>query len=189
MNQKVNNILSMIAMCLIVLTVILFVLSLCIDYSSKKNIKDINSVMENKQEGSLAYIDITNLSKPFATSKETTDTYYFAYDGKYYYVIFMNEKQYEGIKDNKKIRLEGIATKTDDSIKKIVISYYNDLVNNDNNKIELLNYDSVFGAYHLDMTKKHTNKSIKFKKFSLMSALITLLTLIFMLINKKKNTI
>ena len=145
--------------------ILISVILIYMDIKKHDNLSPLKDVMLEKKEGNLTYIDITNLSNAFAISNDTTNTYYFVYDGKYYYVAYMSKKQFNRLnkKEIKSEKIVGKATRTDDSIKNIVVDYYNMLISDDDaNKLDIKDYDKLFGIYYIDMTNVYSKNEIIF---------------------------
>lgn len=123
---------------------------------SNEKILDFKQILsENStKEEQLAYLDIKIITDDFAGYDDEDDAFYFASDGKYLYIVYLDKYVYEDIvnttKNNKTYRVKGYTDKIDNDLKDIAIKEWN-LVETEN-KLTNENFYSIFGNLYLDQT-------------------------------------
>ena len=165
----------------IVLTVILLMLSGKQDKADSDNIKYLNEVIEGSDEKTdlKAYLNISWLSSKVAVYNDTSDAYYFAYDGKYYYIVYMKEKKANELRnmnlEENPVRIEGITKDISLDVKNIAIDVYNDGLDESKEKLTLINFYNMFGDVYLDQTVSFTGAASTYNVFAVFSGFIGLI--------------
>lgn len=126
---------------------------------ANKDMTDLNSIIVSSSEKTYkkAYLDVKSIPYKFAIYQDTTDSYYIVSDGTYLYVVYMsttdfNKLNIDSIYDTA-IRVEGITKKTTDDVKELAIESYNELMEYEEDKLSLEDFDNYFGSVYLDMTE------------------------------------
>ena len=184
---------------LIVWGVILLLISLCVFYLAiKQDEKDtenmvyLNDAIENHtgEVGGKAYLTIKGLSSAFAVNDDTTNAYYFATDGDYYYILFLKKETYLELKnkdlENSPEKLVGIIERTSEEIKKIAIDDYNSGLSEEAPKLTLLNFNNYFGEYYLNETISYSDTTSIYNVITFLFS-ITGLSLLFVGIFRTVN--
>lgn len=152
-----------ISIILIILSIVFYAWKCSIIKTSRVQEKSLNDIIineENEKDYKSAYIN--NVSSPvkFAIDKENNNAYYIVNDGKYLYVIYMNEEKYQSIIQNKsEIKIEGITKYPTKDVKELAIEKFND-DKDENDKISLVDYDNYFGDVYLDMEESESSVAI-----------------------------
>ena len=167
----------------LLLSFVFFMLSEKQNHEDNKNIKYLNDIIEkNETEGQKAYVNIEALSPKFAVYDDTTDAYYFAFDGNYYYVIYMKEDKAKELENQdlsqKKVKLEGIVRNTTSDIKKIAIDQYNTLLEGDQEKLTLSDFDRYFGKVYLDQTATYSETTGMYNAFTFICIVVAFILLL-----------
>lgn len=152
-----------ISIILIILSIVFYAWKCSIIKTSRVQEKSLNDIIineENEKDYKSAYIN--NVSSPvkFAIDKENNNAYYIVNDGKYLYVIYMNEEKYQSIIQNKsEVKIEGITKYPTKDVKELAIEKFND-DKDENDKISLVDYDNYFGDVYLDMEESESSVAI-----------------------------
>lgn len=152
-----------ISIILIILSIVFYAWKCSIIKTSRVQEKSLNDIIineENEKDYKSAYIN--NVSNPvkFAIDKENNNAYYIVNDGKYLYVIYMNEEKYQSIIQNKsEVKIEGITKYPTKDVKELAIEKFND-DKDENDKISLVDYDNYFGDVYLDMEELESSVAI-----------------------------
>lgn len=122
-----------------------------------KEMMDFLSIVTTEKTNKKAYLNVKSEPYKFAFQEgDNNGCYYFATDGSRLYVIYMDDSDYQKLKDAKNsangIHVEGITHAAPDEIKKIAVDVINDSVD-DNQKITLNDYDYYLGSVYLDLTE------------------------------------
>ncbi len=175
-----------ISIILIVLSIVFYAWKCSIIKTSRVQEKSLNDIIikeENEKDYKSAYIN--NVSNPvkFAIDKENNNAYYIVNDGKYLYVIYMNEEKYQSIIQNKsEVKIEGITKYPTKDVKELAIEKFND-DKDENDKISLVDYDNYFGDVYLDMEESESSVAI----FQIFLVVITIIPgIIIFIINLAK---
>lgn len=116
----------------------------------------LNNIIESssKKDGKNAYLKIKSISPKFAEGKKSSG-YYFVSDGKYNYVVLLDNKTAKKLIDedleSKPITIEGVTRETPDILKEIALEEYNSGYE-EHEKISVKDYYSYFGDIYLDQT-------------------------------------
>ena len=170
-----------ISIILIVLSIVFYAWKCSIIKTSRVQEKSLNDIIikeENEKDYKSAYIN--NVSNPvkFAIDKENNNAYYIVNDGKYLYVIYMNEEKYQSIIQNKsEVKIEGITKYPTKDVKELAIEKFND-DKDENDKISLVDYDNYFGDVYLDMEDSESSVAI----FQIFLVVITIIPVIIIFI-------
>lgn len=152
-----------ISIILIILSIVFYAWKCSIIKTSRVQDKSLNDIIineKNEKDYKRAYIN--NVSNPvkFAIDKENNNAYYIVNDGKYLYVIYMNEEKYQSIIQNKsEVKIEGITKYPTKDVKELAIEKFND-DKDENDKISLVDYDNYFGDVYLDMEESESSIAI-----------------------------
>ena len=118
-----------ISIILIILSIVFYAWKCSIIKTSRVQDKRLNDIIineKNEKDYKRAYIN--NVSNPvkFAIDKENNNAYYIVNDGKYLYVIYMNEEKYQSIIQNKsEVKIEGITKYPTKDVKELAIEKFN----------------------------------------------------------------
>lgn len=152
-----------ISIILIILSIVFYAWKCSIIKTSRVQEKSLNDIIINeKTEKDYKSAYINNVSNPvkFAIDKENNNAYYIVNDGKYLYVIYMNEAKYQSIIQNKsEVKIEGITKYPTKDVKELAIEKFNDDKDEDD-KISLVDYDNYFGDVYLDMEESESSIAI-----------------------------
>lgn len=152
-----------ISIILIILSIVFYAWKCSIIKTSRVQEKSLNDIIINeKTEKDYKSAYINNVSNPvkFAIDKENNNAYYIVNDGKYLYVIYMNEEKYQSIIQNKsEVKIEGITKYPTKDVKELAIEKFND-DKDENDKISLVDYDNYFGDVYLDMEESESSIAI-----------------------------
>ncbi len=152
-----------ISIILIILSIVFYAWKCSIIKTSRVQEKSLNDIIINeKTEKDYKSAYINNVSNPvkFAIDKENNNAYYIVNDGKYLYVIYMNEAKYQSIIQNKsEVKIEGITKYPTKDVKELAIEKFND-DKDENDKISLVDYDNYFGDVYLDMEESESSIAI-----------------------------
>ena len=148
---KKNIFITVLTSLFIFLSIILITYIILSKLNQNKEIKYFNYfLMNNGKEGEKTYLNIKSISNAFA--KDNKNGYYFASDGDYNYIVYLNEKKLEELLkkdlDEEKVQLYGVTKVTSDEVKKIALEKYN--ISSDK-KITINEYSSYFGNLYLDL--------------------------------------
>lgn len=152
-----------ISIILIILSIVFYAWKCSIIKTSRVQDKSLNDIIineKNEKDYKRAYIN--NVSNPvkFAIDKENNNAYYIVNDGKYLYVIYMNEEKYQSIIQSKsEVKIEGITKYPAKDVKELAIEKFND-DKDENDKISLVDYDNYFGDVYLDMEESESSIAI-----------------------------
>ncbi len=152
-----------ISIILIILSIVFYAWKCSIIKTSRVQDKSLNDIIineKNEKDYKRAYIN--NVSNPvkFAIDKENNNAYYIVNDGKYLYVIYMNEEKYQSIIQSKsEVKIEGITKYPTKDVKELAIEKFND-DKDENDKISLVDYDNYFGDVYLDMEESESSIAI-----------------------------
>lgn len=156
--KKINGYLVIGLVC-VVLTLICYGLTF---YSMNREPKDavyLNEVIEdqNNKTGVTASLDVAY--KPFLFAGypgETNKSFYIVYDGTYYYIAYMTNKDFDKLNidglDKKPEKVFGKTKTVPSDIKRLAIQAYNKGLEEDK-QITLSDFNSYFGGVYLDMTE------------------------------------
>ena len=125
-----------------------------------KNIIHLNELIEGRSDnktGVKAYLDIKYLSPKVVVYDDTSDAYYYAFDGTYYYLVYMHEDEANSLlnKDleSDPVKITGVSKSIPKDVSTIAVDAYNKyFISETDDKI---NYDrafEVFGDVYLDTT-------------------------------------
>lgn len=152
-----------ISIILIILSIVFYAWKCSIIKTSRVQDKSLNDIIINeKNEKDFKSAYINNVSNPvkFAIDKENNNAYYIVNDGKYLYVIYMNEEKYQSIIQSKsEVKIEGITKYPTKDVKELAIEKFND-DKDENDKISLVDYDNYFGDVYLDMEESESSIAI-----------------------------
>ena len=143
---------------MIIISLVFFYLSSVQNEKDNKNIKYFNDILESDSKiGLKSYLNISWLSSEFAVRDDITDAFYYAYDGNYYYIVFLDkEKATELLKmdlKNNPVKIIGVTKNIPDDVKKIAIEDYNSSIEDGEEKLTYERFGRVFGNIYLDQTK------------------------------------
>lgn len=159
---------SIIGVIIIIISFVFFYLSSVQDEKDNENIKCLNDI--SQKTGEMTYLNISGLSSEFAVYDDTTDAFYYAYDGTYYSIVFLDkEKATEllnmDLKSNP-VKITGIRKSIPDDVKKIIIEDYNSAlergefqVEEGEEKLTNDNFYKFFGNAYLDQTQSTSTSS------------------------------
>ena len=185
----------------IIIGIILIFISFLFKYLEKnmikeanENARDLNSIISSEaKENKKSYLNVSSIPYKFAVYDGTTNSYYIVSDGRYLYITYMSEDDFdklnvEDIYDHS-IKVDGITKNITDDIKKLAIKAYNENMEEDK-KISIRDFDNYFGSIYLDMTVSDTGvafiATIFFVLFLFFGGLTVLLGTI-QLLNYKKS--
>ena len=121
--------------------------------NNNKEVKYLNDIIEsdNNKIGKNTYLTIKSISPKFAIDNK--NGYYFASDGEYNYVVYLNDDKakelYNSDLEENPVKLYGVTKSTSNKVKEIAIETYNSGYD-DEEKISLKDYYSYFGDVYLD---------------------------------------
>lgn len=128
-----------------------------------------NEIIENKdikeKEGIKAKLLIAG--KPILIKKDENKEdfgYYFVYDGKYNYIVYLNDNDYKKLSNTKEVEfIAGTSKNIDKELRKVAIGVYNKeyKVN-----IQDKDFESYLGGVYLDLTDSIDLKKIEEEKAS-----------------------
>ena len=126
-------------------------------YKVEKNKKTeyLNNIIESnvQKNGRDSYLLVKSITPKYIKIKDSNDGYYIVSDGKYNYVVCLNEKTanelYKKDLENDNVKLYGITKIVSDKLKELVIEKYNDY-KEDDKKISMNDYYKYFGDVYLD---------------------------------------
>ena len=176
----------------IILAFVFIGLSINQDNKDTSNIKYLNYVIENSSEeqGQKVYLNISAISSSFAGYDDKTDSYYYVYDGQYYYIVYLKESEYLKISgmdlSNNPYRVEGIARNIGDDVKNIAIEQWNSDLYEDEEPITDSSFYSYFGNVYLDQTSIYSETTSMYNVFAFFTGIIGLVLLIIGIVNHVK---
>lgn len=198
-NQNVNSSQNRCLMTIVVGVALIVLAAIFIGLAAKQNQKDtdniiyLNDAIESSGEntGLKTYLDVTWLSPKVAVYDDTTDAYYFAFDGTYYYIVFMKEKTANELLDmdleSSPARIEGITKDIPLDVKNIAIEVYNDWIEDtDKEEITLSTFYNIFGEICLDQTVAYTETTGMYNVFALLTGIAGLIIALIGTINTIK---
>lgn len=148
-----------IGIALVLISFVFFYLGVSQDSSDSNNIVYLNELIEGSgtKTGKKAYLNVTYLSPKVVVYDDTTDAYYYAFDGTYYYLVYMREKDANVLlnKDleNNPEKLIGSTKSIPSDVTKIALEAYNKYFKaDDKEEVSLANSYEVFGDIYLDTT-------------------------------------
>ena len=164
-NEKLKKISSsnkkwlIIGVALVLISIVFFYLGSTQDSKDTENIVYLNELIEGsgKKTGKKAYLNIKYLSPKVVVYDDTTDAYYYAFDGSYYYLVYMKEKDANVLlnKDleNNPEKLVGSSKSIPNDVTKIALEAYNKYFRaEDQEEVSLAKSYEVFGDVYLDTT-------------------------------------
>lgn len=179
------------------LSFVLFYLGSGQDSKDTDNIKYLNELIESREEktGKKSYLTVSYLTDKIVVYDDTTNAYYFAFDGKYYYMVYLKEADAKRMlnKDLSKNpeKIIGSSKNIPSDVKKIAIEVYNDYFLNDGDeKLTISTFYNVFGDVYLDTTDTFSSTASMYMIFgfiSFISGIILSLIGITFTIRFKKN--
>lgn len=176
----------------IVLTCMFIGLSIKQDDSDNDNIKYLNDIIENTNEeaGQKTYLNVEKITSAFAVYDDKTDAYYYAFDGQYYYILYLKESKYlelsgMDLSDNP-YRLEGIARNIPDDVKNIAIEDWNSDLADDEEPLTDLNFYKYFGNVYLDQTAVYSETASMYNVLAFFTGIIGLVVSIIGIVNFAK---
>lgn len=190
-----NLFLIAIGVLFIILAFVFIGLSINQDNKDTSNIKYLNDVIENSSEeqGQKVYLNISAISSSFAGYDDKTDSYYYVYDGQYYYIVYLKESEYLKISgmdlSNNPYRVEGIARNIGDDVKNIAIEQWNSDLYEDEEPITDSSFYSYFGNVYLDQTSIYSETTSMYNVFAFFTGIIGLVLLIIGIVNHVKFSI
>lgn len=156
--KKVNNNL-IVGIIFIVLTIICYFLYFYDAKKVPKNTVYLNDVITKQNNASDVSSNLKVAFKPYTFAKyndEANKAFYIVYDGTYYYIAYMTDKDYNRLSvddiDKNPITVYGTTKKIDSKIKNLALEAYNEAVEKDK-QITLSKFESYFGGVYLDMTE------------------------------------
>lgn len=166
----------------------------------------IDNELDNK-EGSYAYLEVQGLTKEISTVHENSesikkfnnDKYYIAFNKGYWYVVNLDSDTIDMLKDlqdytystdenatiPETVKIYGMTEKIPDDLKQILINFYNDGVEEEN-QIDLENFDLYFGNVLLNVKKKPIN--INLEKMIIIISIVVIFIMIISVEWKKIRT-
>lgn len=151
----------------ILLSIILIIISIAVIVWGTKetdkaleNVKDLNYIIENedKKDDLDTYLEIKRAPYLFAYYDDRDDAYYFVTDGKYLYIAYMSEEEYNNIYDEDKVsefyRISGVSKIPPKDVKEIAIDSYNKMYElSEEEKLTLADFNNYFGDVYIDTTQ------------------------------------
>lgn len=163
--KKVNNNL-IVGIVFVVLTIICYGLYFYEEKRVPKNTVYLNDVIEKQNNAADVKANLKVAFKPYTFAKyndETNKAFYIIYDGKYYYIAYMTNSEYDKLNidglDKNPITVYGITKKIDSKIKSLALEAYNEAVDKDK-QIKLSDFEKYFGGVYLDMTTENNMAAI-----------------------------
>lgn len=156
----------------IVLTFIFILLANKQNLSDDNNIVYLNDLIESSDDKTdlKSYLEISWLSPKVAVYDDTTDAYYFAFDGEYYYIVFLKESKANELLDmdleNNPVRIEGISRSIPLDVENIAIEQYNDILDEDQEPIDSSSFYGMFGDVYLDQTSSYSGTASMYNTFA-----------------------
>lgn len=164
-----------------ILTVILIGLCIRQDKIDSDNIVYLNDVIEREddKEGKKVYLDVEEIYSAFAVYDDKTDAYYYVYDGKYYYIVYLKESKYLELSNmdlsENPYRLEGITHKVTDDVMNIAIEDYNEDLLEDEEAMDEYSFYKMFGDVYLDQTVSYSETASMYNVFAVFTGFIGLI--------------
>lgn len=139
-----------------------------------------------------AHLKINKAPFSFAKySDEQDKAYYIVFDGNYYYIVYMTDKEYQKISKEvkkKSITIYGTTTYTTSDIRALALDAYNEGLEEEN-KITEEDFNNYFGEIYLDITKSDNFKNTLLIVISSSVVLASLCLVIFGIKKRKSNKI
>lgn len=164
-NLKLKKIISankrwlFIGIALILISFVFFYLGTTQDSNDSKNIVYLNELIEGNgtKTGKKAYLTVKYLSPKVVVYDDTTDAYYYAFDGTYYYLVYMKEKDANVLLnknlENSPEKLIGSTKSIPSDVSKIAVDAYNQYFKSDDKaSVAYENAYDIFGDVYLDTT-------------------------------------
>lgn len=164
-----NNIFLVLSLLFLFITIVLFYLGYKNENKKLPELADMNSLIDsnNFEENVYAYIDVN--TKPYLFASYNTDgvddinKFYLVMDEKAnLYVLYMSQDNYNNLNINSvssnPIRISGVTKKINNDIKKLAITSYNDLMENEYLNEE--NFEDYVGLIYLDTEVKLNDSTI-----------------------------
>lgn len=185
--------LMIIGIIILVLSFLLFGLSIKQNEKDDKNIKYLNEIIENSEEkeGQKAYLNVEMISEAFAAYDDTTDAYYYVSDGDYYYIVYLTKDKYNEISKKdlsaEPYKIYGVARHTQDDVKRIVIEDWN--TNLEEGEAELTSeaFFNYFGDLYLDQTSLYSENALVYIIFGILLLILGIVLTITGIIKRKRN--
>lgn len=142
----------------IIISIVFFAWGSVKDEQAEKEMQDMHTIIlsDSEKTEKMSYIDVKSEAYQFAIYDDEVESFYFVSDGEYLYVVFMNDsRQYEFKKESikeKPIRVKGITKTPPLDVKKLAIEWYNESLEEDDEKLTVADYDYYFGEIYLDIT-------------------------------------
>lgn len=149
---KINKKTILVHLLSIFLFVVIVSLSIVIINKNNNKVEYLNDIIESNdyKENKNTYLTVKSISQKFAKHKK--NAYYFASDGKYNYVVYLDkeeaDKLFKSDLESKPVKLYGVTKNTSNKVKELAIDTYN--IDNEDNKITIEDYYSYFGDVYLD---------------------------------------
>ena len=149
---------------MIIISLVFFYLFFVQDAKDNKNIKYFNDILESDSKiGLKSYLNISWLSSEFAVRDDITDAFYYAYDGNYYYIVFLDKEKATELLNidlqNNPVKIIGVTKNIPDDVKKIAIEDYNSSIEDGEEKLTYERFGRVFGNIYLDQTSDISDTS------------------------------
>jgi len=168
--KKRSKITSIIGIAMIIISLVFFYLSSVQDEKDNENTKYLNDIIGNSDNktGLKSYLNISWLSDKFAVRDDMTDAFYYAYDGNYYYIVFLSEKKAKELLNmdlkSSPTKIEGITSSIPNDVKEIVIDDYNSALKDiplgeGEERLTKENFYKFFGSVYLDQTQSTSTTS------------------------------
>lgn len=180
--KKRGRITTIIGVVLIILSIVLISLSANQNEKDEQNIKYLNELIESndRKTGEKAYLNINWLSSKFAVYNDTTDAYYFAYDGDYYYIIYMTESKASELLnmdlENNPVEITGVTRSISDDVRDIAIEDYNSELEDNEEALTTSNFYNIFGDIYLDQTSTYSTTTDMYSAFGILIFFFGLIT-------------
>ncbi|MDE5539964.1 MAG: hypothetical protein K2J20_05710, partial [Bacilli bacterium] len=164
--QKVRNNL-IIGIVFAVLSMVCYALYLYDENRTPKDTVYLNDVITEQKNAVDIKANLKIAFEPYTFAKyndEANRAFYIVYDGEYYYIAYMTDRDYDKLKEVKDIdknpqTVYGVTKKIDSKIKKLALEAYNEAVKEEN-KITYSDFEKYFGGVYLDMTEESATGTV-----------------------------
>lgn len=179
-----------ISILIIIVAVVLFVYASSNDVEEEENKKYLNDViMEQENTDKKSYVNVAVIPYAFAEESETSNKYYLITDGKYLYIVYLTDEQFNELDrddiETTPIRIDGITKAISDNILEYALETYNEPLDEEN-KISADEAKSYFGTVYLDATTEFTEANDTYFAFGALVGIIGIIYFVIALILKIK---
>ena len=156
--KKRNNIAIMVGIVLMIFAFLIISLSIVQNDNDDSSIKPFSDIIESnsRKTGEKAYLNINWLSSKFAFNDKTNSAYYYAFDGNYYYIVFLSETKANELLNSdlnsNPVKIIGFTSRTPNYIKEFAIEDYNSTLEDGKEKLTKDNFYKIFGNVYLNQT-------------------------------------